>query len=740
MKKHFVRIVVGLLIVAVFLLHERENIAIPLLRNVENIVYDAKLRLTMPGGIHPSVVILDIDEKSLKEREDGGEGRWPWPRDRLALMLDKLFDKYQIEVLGFDVVFPERDETSGVRVLERLAGNELSDVPQFKAAFEKLRPQLEYDDIYARKMQNRKIVLGYTFQENDPGKKGMLPPPVLDAATLGGRDLPIASLPGYTANLAVLQKSAQSAGHFNPDQEVDGVVRRVAMFSKHDGKYYEALSLAMLRSYMGMPPVKLRFSDYAQGAAELEEISVAGNKIPVDEKSRALIPYIGPRGSFKYISLVDVLNDRVDIAELRGKIAIVGTTAPGLQDIRVAPVDSVYPGVEAHANLIAGMLDGTIKQRPAYAEGAQLLVVMVIGIVLAIWLPFMGIGRATMVTFTILAVAIGSNFWLFKMENFVLPIAATVIMILTIYGSNTIWGYFKEARTKKLIEGLFGQYVPPELVNEMAESPGSYNMAPRAEELSVLFSDVRGFTTISEALSPDDLSTYINEYLTTMSMVIREGHRGTLDKYIGDAIMAFWGAPVADARHAQNAVLAAMDMQKQAKTVNEKFAQKGWPPFKIGIGVNSGVMRVGDMGSQIRRAYTVMGDAVNLGSRLEGITKQYGIDVMIGEGTKALISGIVCREIDWVRVKGKDEPVTIYHPLGLEGEIDQSRLDQIDIWAEALRMYRAQDWDGAEVQLRKLKAMDGNDELYNIFLERVADYRVNPPGADWDGVHKFETK
>jgi adenylate cyclase len=223
-------------------------------------------------------------------------------------------------------------------------------------------------------------------------------------------------------------------------------------------------------------------------------------------------------------------------------------------------------------------------------------------------------------------------------------------------------------------------------------------------------------------------------------MVIREGHRGTLDKYIGDAIMAFWGAPVADARHAQNAVLAAMDMQKQAKTVNEKFAQKGWPPFKIGIGVNSGVMRVGDMGSQIRRAYTVMGDAVNLGSRLEGITKQYGIDVMIGEGTKALISGIVCREIDWVRVKGKDEPVTIYHPLGLEGEIDQSRLDQIDIWAEALRMYRAQDWDGAEVQLRKLKAMDGNDELYNIFLERVADYRVNPPGADWDGVHKFETK
>ena len=282
--------------------------------------------------------------------------------------------------------------------------------------------------------------------------------------------------------------------------------------------------------------------------------------------------------------------------------------------------------------------------------------------------------------------------------------------------------------------------MPPELVDEMAESPGSYNMAPRAAELSVLFSDVRGFTTISEALSPDDLSTYINEYLTTMSRVIREGHRGTLDKYIGDAIMAFWGAPVTDAHHAQNAVLAAMNMQKQAKTVNEKFVQKGWPPFKIGIGVNSGVMRVGDMGSQIRRAYTVMGDAVNLGSRLEGITKQYGADILIGEATKALISGIVCREVDQVRVKGKDEPIAIFQPMGLEGEVAQSAREQIDIWAEALRMYRAQDWDGVEALLRKLQAMAEGDELYNIFLERVADYRANPPGADWDGVHKFETK
>ena len=740
MKKNLVRIVVGLLIVAAFFFHERGDYEIPLVRNFENIAYDTKLRLTMPGGVDPKVVILDIDEKSLKEREHGGEGRWPWPRDRLALILDKLFDKYQIEVLGFDVFFPERDETSGVRVLEGLARNELREVPQFKAAFEKIKPQLEYDDIYARKMQGRKIVLGYSFLDDDPAKKGMLPAPVFGLEALRGHSLPLLSRPGYTANLAVLQQSAGRAGHVNPVPEADGVVRRVAMFARHGDGFYESLSLAVLRSYLGVPPVKLEFADYVQGNAELEELSVGGLKIPVDSKAQALIPYRGPRGSFKYISLLDVINERVDVAELRGKIALVGTTAPGLQDIRVAPVDAVYPGVEAHANLIAGMLDGTIKRSPAYAEGAQLLVVVVIGMMLAMLLPFLSIVKATTVTLVTLAATIGSNMWLFVQGNFVLPVSTNLILILTIFGFNTIWGYFIEARSKRLIEGLFGQYVPPELVDEMAESPGSYSMAPRAEELSVLFSDVRGFTTISEALSPDDLSSYINDYLTTMSKVIREGHRGTLDKYIGDAIMAFWGAPVADANHAQNAVLAALDMQKQSKPLNEKFLQKGWPPFKIGVGVNSGVMRVGDMGSQIRRAYTVMGDAVNLGSRLEGITKQYAVDILIGEHTRARISGILCREIDRVRVKGKDEPIAIFQPLGLEGEVAQSVRDQIDIWTEALRMYRGQDWNGAEAQLRKLKAIAGEDGLYDIYLERVADFRKNPPEKNWDGVHTFETK
>jgi adenylate cyclase len=265
-------------------------------------------------------------------------------------------------------------------------------------------------------------------------------------------------------------------------------------------------------------------------------------------------------------------------------------------------------------------------------------------------------------------------------------------------------------------------------------------MEPRAADLTIMFSDVRGFTTISEALEPGALRDYINEYLTVMSAIIRNQHRGTLDKYIGDAIMAFWGAPVADPQHARNGVLAALDMQKECRVLNEKFAARGWPTLTIGVGVNSGNVRVGDMGSNVRRAYTAMGDAVNIASRLEGITKEYGADIIIGEGTRRLISGFALREIDRVRVKGKDESVTIYEPLGLEGQLDQARQDEVKAWNQALSLYRQQDWDRAEVQLRNLLKLAPDSELYELFVERIAHFRVHPPGAGWDGTWNFETK
>ncbi len=743
MRKNLTRIVTGMAIVAVFLAHAVHMLRIPFLENLESIVYDTRLRLTMPNTVDPRVVILDIDEKSLQEKEKGGEGRWPWPRDRLALLLDKLFDKYGIAVVGFDVVFAERDESSGIRVLERLGQRELRGVPQFQSVLEQVRPQLEYDDIFARKMKGRPVVLGNVFLSEDPAtasRKGMLPPPVLPAGTFGERRVGVTSWTGYTANLERLQRAATSAGHINPLPDPDGITRRVPMLVEHAGAYYEPLSLAMVRAVTGQPPVVPVVSEEASADySGLEWVKAGPFEVPVDMQAAALVPYRGGKGSYRYYSLVDVLNERVPVDELRGKIALVGTTAPGLLDLRATPVDPVFPGVEIHANLIGGILDGNIKQRPPYVVGAE-FVLLLSGAALALLLPLLTPFRSMLVTALVLLSVIGTNLVVFHSGNLVLPLASGILLILVLFTFNMAYGFLVEARGTRLITGLFGQYVPPELVEEMARNPEQFNMAPRAEELSVLFSDVRGFTTISESLSPEDLSVYINDYLTTMSLVIREGHRGTLDKYIGDAVMAFWGAPMPDPNHAQNAVLAALDMMKQAKVLNEKFHARGWPPFAIGIGVNSGIMRVGDMGSQIRKAYTVMGDAVNLGSRLEGITKQYGSDILIGQETKERISGVVLREIDMVQVKGKDEPITIYEPLGLEGEVEQKMLDEIKLWQQALRYYRAQDWDKAELQLLNLKKAAVKPHLYDVFLERIAAYRAHPPGAEWKGVHKFDTK
>jgi adenylate cyclase len=430
----------------------------------------------------------------------------------------------------------------------------------------------------------------------------------------------------------------------------------------------------------------------------------------------------------------------VPLERLKGKIALVGTTAPGLLDLRSTPVDNVFPGVEVHANLIAGMLDKRIKLKPPYMLGAEVVLLLVGGVTLSLLIPMLAPLWATLATLAGMLTVTGLNVAIWTEADMVLPLAASLLMTLSLYIVNMAYGYFVEARSKRQFTELFGQYVPPELVDRMARDPQKYNMEPRAAELTILFSDVRGFTSISEALKPEELREYINAYLTDMSGIIRGRHRGTLDKYIGDAIMAFWGAPVDDAQHARNGVLAALDMQKERRILNEKFAARGWPTLKIGVGVNSGNVRVGDMGSQVRRAYTVMGDPVNVASRLEGRTKYYGVGILVGEATRNAVKEVVFKEIDRIKVKGKDEAVTIYEPLGPEGEVERKVLDELKLWNQTLRAYRGQQWDQVEVSLLNLQRMNPECELYALYGERVTQFRRAPPPAGWDGVTSFDEK
>jgi adenylate cyclase len=742
-KQHIVRIALGLAITLFFIGHVVGYYNVGFINQLDNIIYDARLKLTMPRGIDNRVVILDIDEQSL-----GEIGRWPWSRNIMAQLIRDLFDTHGVALLGFDVVWAERDTSSGIETLDALARKELKEVPAFQSAYQQLRERLNFDGMFAASLRGRPVVLGYYFNsEARAVKANAIPEPVLPKGTFSGREIPFAKWVGYTGNLPEYLKNAAGAGHFNPHVDEDGVSRRVPMILEFDGAYYESLSLAMVRALIkqqsgalpkvepGFPPERFLYEGYSG----LEWLTVGPATIPVDEAGMALIPYRGRKNSFPYLSLADVIKSRVEPGRLKGKIVLVGTTAPGLLDLRSTPVDSVYPGVEIHANLIAGMIDRSIKQKPPYILAAEVVLLLIGGVALSLLIPMLSALWATVVASLGVVLIAGFNFLVWTKAHTVLPLAASILMTAFLYTMNMAYGYFVESRSKRQFTELFGQYVPPELVDKMAQDPEKYSMEGRSDELTVMFSDIVGFTSISESLEPKELASFINEYLTSMSLIIRN-HRGTLDKYIGDAIMAFWGAPVEDREHARQGVLAALAMQAQLAKINDEVRAKGWPEIRIGIGLNSGVMRVGDMGSKVRRAYTVMGDPVNLGSRLEGLTREYGTGVLVGEATREKVKDVVFREVDRVKVKGKDEPVAIFQPLGLDGQVGKKLLDEVKLWHQCLKQYRAQDWDQAEVSLLNLQRMAPGSALYQAYAERITAFRKNPPPSGWDGVTKFTTK
>lgn len=734
--RHAVRIGLSLAVLALLLLNTLGKVDLGFIQGLENYTYDARLKLMMPRTVDDRIVIVDIDEKSLRE-----QGRWPWGRNKLAQLVDKLFDDYQINTLGFDVVFAEKDESSGLRNLEEIGASFKSD-NGFQQMVAQLRPKLDYDQVFAASLKNRNVVLGYYFhQDEGAASVGALPPPSFSEASLGGKAIDWPQFSRYGANLEVLQGNAAGGGHFNPAPDEDGISRKVHALISHQGNTYEALSLAVARAAVGS---RLE-AGFAEGLgvndqyAGLEWLRMGERKIPIDESVSLLIPYRGEQGSFPYVSATDVLNGRVPSEVLKGRIVLVGTTTPGLMDLRATPVQSIYPGVEIHANVIAGILDQGIKQQPAYVHGAEFMMLLLTGLLLAFLLPALSPIWATLLTGGVLLAGIAFNLYVWEAGNLVLPLATFVLLVSTIYVLNMSYGFFIESRGKRQLAGLFGQYVPPELVDEMAKDPGAISMEGESREMTVLFSDVRGFTTISEGLDPKQLTQLMNEFLTPMTHVIHHS-RGTIDKYMGDAIMAFWGAPLHDPDHARHALQAAMDMVQRLGDLQAQFKAKRWPEINIGIGLNTGVMTVGNMGSEFRMAYTVMGDAVNLGSRLEGLTKNYGVHIIVSETTREKAPDFVYRELDMVRVKGKDKPVTIYEPVCEAGKEDNSIKDELELYREALKLYRAQNWDMAELQFLNLQKQYPGRYLYQMYVERINYFRQHLPGSGWDGVFTYETK
>jgi len=734
------RAALGLGLVFLFGAFYAFNEPLRFLQNIEWQAYDTKLRATMPNKVDPRIVIIDIDERTL-----ANEGQWPLARDRWVALLENGFDKYKLKVMGFDVLFTERDTSSGLATLDELAKGPLKNNDDFQEKLRELRPMLDYDQRFADTIKKYPVVLAFAGSNDrseslESLKLGVLPPPTFLQTSFGNRPFVSLTIDGFSGNLPEFQQNAAATGHMLPDIDLDGILRRVPIFVRYDGGYYDSLSVAIYRTYLDNAPMRvIQRDDEGDKVNRFKEV-VIGKSAPIkmDAKGTAFIPFKGRSPMFRYISATDIMQGKLNPGELAGKIAIVGSSAQGLFDLRATPVGEVYPGVESHANMIAGYMDNTIRAKPLFEMTVSVIIIMFIGIPLALALVKLNPLWSTITVGVSAAAYLGLNLY-FWSQNLVLPLALPLLMILLIYLLNMAYGFFVEARSKKAITGIFGTYVPKELVDEMAKNPGAYTTKGETREMTVLFSDVRNFTSISEGLSATELTALMNAYLTEMTKTI-QSEKGTIDKYIGDAIMAFWGAPVKDAQHAEHALRSAMAMQRQLDEIAPDFIKRGWPKLAIGVGLNCGPMNVGDMGSAFRRAYTVMGDAVNLASRLESLTKEYGVGILVSENIVAAVPGMVYRELDRVRVKGKLEPITIYEPVGVQGKVGDTVINEVDRFHRALDRYRQQRWDEAEQTIASLSMADTTRKVYHIYLERIAALRVNPPAKNWDGVFTFMSK
>ncbi len=741
----------GLILTLLAAAHTLGHLPIPMIERLDLFIYDRRMEF-QPPVMDSRIAIVNIDEKSLAE-----VGRWPWSRDVVAALVDKLAEQYKVKTIAFDVVFAEPDTSSGYNTLEALGKNELKGVPGFSEQIQTLKPMLDFDGRMVKALQGRPVVLTFTLSNQAEAQaKGLLPAPAFAEADLDGRSLDATTWKAYGANLPELQRAATAAGFDNPMLDADGTIRSVPLLAQFGDNYYESLALATARVALGataLRPIFLRPDQiflpealrlqYGAAAAIALNTTPRETGIPIERKLSALVEYRGrggpDGGGFRYVSAVDVLKGRLAPADLSQQIVLIGTTVPGLYDLRSTPVSPNYPGVEIHANLVASILDGKFKRRPDFSPAVNLLQVSLIGILLSITLPKLTPAFSILLTLSTAAAVSAFNFWMYQTHDYVLPIAAALMLILGLSFLDLALGYWFEYRKRHAIARRFGEYVAPELVEKMAENPDLYHMEGESRELTVLFADVRGFTTISEQLLPKALREYVNPYLTRMSEDIR-GNHGTLDKYIGDAVMAFWGAPVALPDHAARAVASALQMQDSAHALNHDFLQRGMPPLKIGIGINTGQMHVGDMGSKIRLAYTVMGDAVNLSSRLEGITKVYGVGIVVSESTRLAAPEFAYRELDRVRVKGKNVPVPIFEPLARDEALDADLRGALARWHVALDRVRSMEWDQAEALVEELHRAYPKDGLYVLYLQRIARYRMIPPPVGWDGATTFDSK
>ncbi len=689
------------------------------------------------------VMIVDIDEASL-----GALGQWPWPRHYMAKIVAELTNAGALAI-GFDMVFAEPDPHSGANFVERAFGLQ----PELKAALTNL-PSTDalFGDVIA---QSKIAVLGQAADRGKPPRPSAIPPRITPVAEFNGNPRPFVLGFGYPIrNIPELEIGAPGIGMFVLRPDRDDVVRRVPAVVRIGQDLYPTLVLEMLRVAAKEPQYAIRSVPNVENAG-IAGVAVKGHEIPTDRRGRLWVRFAHHDPSL-YIPAVNILADKLDPELVRGKFILIGTSALGLRDLRTTPVEPVIPGVEIHAQLLKSILLNEHLLRLNGVDAIEIMVIILTGLLLIAVLP--AASAITMVaTFAALVSSLAwASWYLLAKHAFLIDSSFPILSCTVLFMVLTFLKFMREAAQRREIRTAFSHYLAPEMVNRLADDPSRLHTGGETREMTFLFSDVHGFTAIAEEYKadPQQLTRLINRLLTPMTNRIL-ARRGTIDKYMGDCVMAFWNAPIDDPEHAVHACEAALDMLRALEDLNaQRIAEAGdqahlLKPLKVGVGINTGECVVGNMGSEHRFDYTVLGDAVNLASRLESQSRTYGVDVVLGESTARAVEGrFALLELDLIAVKGKSEAVRVYTIVGDSGLASNPAYRRWHAAHDALLVaYRARQWDTAEARLVECQALAAEAVghqapagLYMLYADRIEEFRQSPPTQDWDGVYRVATK
>jgi len=677
--------------------------------------------------IHPRVTrqdlvsIIDIDERSLRVL-----GQWPWPRTVLADMVSKIAERGG-KIIGFDVLFPEPDRSSPEVAAETFQGLD-------HATREKLRRLPSNDLVFADAIRSSKVVLGQSGYRVSGTAPVTRPSIQTGIATLGPDPRAfLVDFPHLLRNLPVLDEAAQGHGIFSIAPERDGTVRRVPIVAVASGTVVPSLSLEMLRVAAGSDAILIKTD-----AAGIRSVGIQDLEIPTDGKGRVWIHFSPPdRG--KYISALDLMQGGGLADSLAGKMVLIGTSAAGLLDLKVTPIDPALPGVELHAQLLESALTGSTLSRPGYTAFIELALTTLLSLFLIALAPKVNAGTLLVLGGATAAVTLGLSWYCFTVLDLLIDYTFPLISSVLVYAVMVCTNYITVSADRYRIRSAFSQYLSPDLVEQLAQSPEKLTLGGEQRELTVLFSDVRGFTAIAELYKddPQGLTALINRLFTPLTKDIMDRH-GTIDKYMGDAIMAFWNAPLADPSHEVNACEASLAMLDSLRALNEQRQREAGdncsvPPLRIGVGLNTGRCVVGNFGSDLHFNYSVLGDTVNLASRLESLTKRYGVPIIIGDRTaQAVRSRFAVLEIDHMQVRGKRELERIFTIVGradVAASSDFAALNERN--AAMLAAYRCREWREAFEMLLLCKEFSKNfglDEYYDLYIQRVR-HRSDTPAS-----------